>query len=128
MKAYLGISRSNRKLLDHEVQQLKSFFAKNNIELEVFVDQYSFAADQEKEMMQTAFTAIDNCAYFVAELSKKAIGVGVEVGYAFAKKKPIVYLKKKEAPYSTTVAGCANFIIEYEEIKDTFPQLGNFIK
>jgi len=112
--AYFGISRSNRVNFDKEIHHLKNCLARNSIDLLVFVDKYDFKLGQEKEMMATAFEEIDNSNFLIVELTKKAIGVGIEVGYAFAKRKPIIYIKRKDANHSTTVGGCSNFIIEYE--------------
>ncbi len=108
--AYLGISKSNRANLDKEINQLKKCLTKNSIELLVFVDKYDFKLGQEKEMMKIAFEEIDKSDFLIVELTKKAIGVG----YAFAKQKPIIYIKRKNAKHSTTVDGCTDFIIEYE--------------
>ncbi len=113
-KGYLAISYSNRSLFDNEVESLKKLFKKNNFELLVFVDKYNFKANQEKEMMETAFNEIDNTDFLIAELTTKSIGVGIEIGYAFAKEIPIIYLRKKNAEYSTTASGSSNYIVEYE--------------
>jgi nucleoside 2-deoxyribosyltransferase len=112
--AYFGISKSNRPLFDKEILLLKKCLSKYLIDLLVFVDKYDFKLDQEKEMMTIAFKEIDNSSFLIVELTKKAIGVGVEVGYAFAKQKPIIYIKRKNAAHSTTVSGCSDFTIEYE--------------
>lgn len=113
-KAYFGISKSNRVHFDKEIQQLKKCFAKNAIELLVFVDEYDFKLGQEKEMMSIAFDEIDKSSFLIVEVSKKAIGVGIEVGYAYAKRKLIIYIKRKNVKHSTTVGGCSDYIIEYE--------------
>lgn len=113
-KAYFAISYNNRKLFDKEIESLQNLFNKNNIELLVFVDRYNFNTNQEKEMMKLAFKEIDSSDFLIAELTTKSIGVGIEIGYAFAKEKPIFYLRKKESKYSTTASGCSSFVIEYE--------------
>lgn len=113
-KAYFAISYANRKQFDKEVESLQNLFYKKNIELFVFVDKYNFKATQEKEMMKVAFEEIYNSDFLVAELTTKSIGVGIEIGYAFAKEKPIYYLRKKYSEYSTTAFGCSNYVIEYE--------------
>lgn len=113
-KAYFAISYVNRKLFDKEVKDLLNLFQKNNIELLVFVDNYTFKENQEKEMMKTAFEEIDSSDFLIAELTTKSIGVGIEIGYAFAKNKPIFYLHKKDSEYSTTASGCSDTIIAYE--------------
>jgi len=125
--AYFGISKSNRANFEKEINQLKKYLAKNAIELLVFVDKYDFKLGQEKEMMKIAFEEIDKSDFLIVELSKKAIGVGIEVGYAFAKQKPIIYIKRKNAKYSTTVGGCADFIIEYENEFHLSEEIENLI-
>ncbi len=113
-KAYLAISYSNRKLFNKEIDSLKNLFLKNNMELLVFVDKYNFKPNQEQEMMKTAFNEIDNSDLLIAELTTKSIGVGIEIGYAYATKKPVIYLRKKGSEYSTTAAGSSKYIIEYK--------------
>ncbi len=117
-KAYFAISYSNRKQFDKEVDSLQNLFNKNNIELFVFVDKYDFNANQEKEMMKVAFEEIDSSDFLIAELTTKSIGVGIEIGYAFAKEKPIFYLRKKDSEYSTTASGCSIYAIDYENELD----------
>ena len=114
-KAYLAISYSNRKKFNKEIDSLLSLFSENKIELLVFVDKYNFHSNQEKEMMKVAFKEIDGSDFLIAELTTKSIGVGIEIGYAFAKKKPIFYLRKRNSEYSTTTAGCSKYIIEYDD-------------
>lgn len=122
-KAYLAISYSKRKLFDNEVEAIKRLFKENNIELLVFVDKYNFRADQEKEMMKTAFNEIDNSDLLIAELTTKSIGVGIEIGYAFAKAIPIIYLRKKDAEYSTTASGSASYVLEYSNELDLYQSM-----
>jgi len=122
-KAYLAISYSKRKHFNKEIDSLKSLFKKHKIELLVFVDKYNFKSNQEQEMMKTAFDEIDSSDLLIAELTTKSIGVGIEIGYAYATRKPIIYLRKKGAEYSTTAAGTSKHIIEYENEFD----LVNFI-
>jgi len=113
-KAYFAISYSNRKQFDKEIESLQNLISKKNMELCVFVDKYNFKANQEKEMMKAAFEEIDSSDFLIAELTTKSIGVGIEIGYAFAKEKPVIYLRKKNSEYSTTASGCSFSIIEYK--------------
>ncbi len=114
-KGYLAISYSNRKKFDKEVNNLLSLFSENKMKLLVFVDKYNFQSNQEKEMMKVAFKEIDSSDFLIAELTTKSIGVGIEIGYAFTKKIPIFYLRKRASEYSTTAAGCSKYIIEYDD-------------
>ena len=127
-KGYLAISYSNRKLFDKEVEGLKKTCKENNIELLVFVDNYNFAANQEKEMMETAFNEIDNTDVLIAELTTKSIGVGIEIGYAYAKKIPVIYIRKKNAEYSTTASGSSTYVVEYENEFDLAESMQELLK
>jgi nucleoside 2-deoxyribosyltransferase len=125
-KAYLVISNSNRILFDDEVESLKNLFNGNDLELLFFVNKYNFKASQEKEMMKTAFNEIDSSDLLVAEITTKSICVGIEIGYAFAKEMPIIYLRKKNAEYSTTASGSSTYTVEYEntfDLKETMEKL-----
>jgi len=122
-KVYLAVSYSKRKQFDKEIDILKKLFDKNNIELLVFVDKYNFKSNQEKEMMKTAFDEIDSCDFLIAELTTKSIGVGIEIGYAFAKEKPVLYLRKKGSEYSTTASGCSTYTIDYEDEFDLYNKI-----
>ena len=113
-KVYLAISYANRNLFDDEVKALTQFFRQNGMEILVFVDKYDFGTGQEKEMMQKAFKAIDSADMLLAELTTRSIGVGIEIGYACARKKPVIYLRKEGAEYATTAAGSAAYTIEYK--------------
>ena len=127
-KAYFAISYSNRKQFDKEIESLKILLNKNNIELLVFVDEYNFKSNQEKEMMKIAFEEIDSSGFLIAELTTKSIGVGIEIGYAFAKEKPIFYLRKKDSEYSTTASGCSISVIDYENELDLCDMMEKLIR
>jgi nucleoside 2-deoxyribosyltransferase len=117
-KAYLAISYTNRKNLRAEVDSIREVLAQHGTELFIFVDTYQFSPDESRVMMQQAFTDIDDCDLLIAEVSEKAIGVGIEIGYAAAKGKPVVYLRNSSAEHSTTVAGTADHIVLYKGAPD----------
>jgi nucleoside 2-deoxyribosyltransferase len=117
-RGYLAISFSDRNKFDAEIDSLKKTLSKKGLELLVFVDNYYFENNQENKMMKTAFQEIDNSDFLIAELTKKSIGVGIEIGYAHSKQKPIFYLRRKDAEYSTTASGCSKYSIEYENTAD----------
>lgn len=117
-KAYLAISYANRSLFDKEVNVITRVFAAYNIAVFTFVDHYNFKASEEVIMMQTAFNEIDSSDFLIAELTTKSIGVGIEIGYAYARKKPIIYIRKKGAEHSTTASGSSSYSIVYDNELD----------
>lgn len=78
--------------------------------------------------MEVAFGEIDNADLLIAEKSEKAIGVGIEIGYAVALKKPVIYLRNALSEHSTTASGCANNTIIYQNTPDLSYQLTQALK
>jgi len=78
--------------------------------------------------MQTAFSAIDKSEILIAEVSDKAIGIGIEVGYAKAKNKPVIYLRHTVAEHSTTVSGSSDYTVIYADTSKLQKQLNEILK
>ncbi len=116
--AYLSIGYANRASLQPEIDAIRQALLKGGIHLFIFVDHYRFSPEQEKEMMKQAFTDINNADLLMAEVSNKAIGVGIEIGYAAGRGKPVIYLRHVSAEHSTTAAGSASKVIVYENPGD----------
>jgi nucleoside 2-deoxyribosyltransferase len=128
MLAYIAISYNKRKELQPVLDAIKQVLFANSITPFVFVEEYNFSSTQEKEMMQAAFTELDKCDLLVAEVSDKAIGIGIEVGYAKAKNKTIIYLRHKEAEHSTTISGSSDYSIIYSNVTDLKGQMESLLK
>jgi 2'-deoxynucleoside 5'-phosphate N-hydrolase len=128
MQAYIAASYSRQKFLQAEIEIIKQTLGQYNIDPFVFVDIYNFKPDEEKQMMQQVFATIDVCDLLIAETSDKAIGIGVEVGYAKAKGKPIIYLRNYAAEHSTTVSGAGDYTIIYTSCNNLGYQLKNILK
>ena len=122
-KAYFAINYSRKAEFEKEVSALNRLFSKNNVELLVFVEKYNLKPNEEEVMMKTAFNEIDSSDILIAELSVKSIGVGIEIGYAYAKNIPIIYLHKEGTEYSTTAYGTATNSIKYKNIDDLISQM-----
>ena len=128
MKAYLSLSYSKRRSIENEISVINDILNSFQIEAFIFVDQYSFQQDEEKKMMHQTLSDIDECDFLIAEVSDKAIGVGVEVGYAKAKNKPIIYLRHSTAEHSTTISGVSDYSIFYNDINDLKGHLSTILK
>jgi nucleoside 2-deoxyribosyltransferase len=102
--------------MNAEINAIKETLIIHKIIPLVFVDEFKFNSAQEKEMMQQAMQLIDNSDVLIAEVSDKAIGIGIEVGYAKAKGKPVIYLRNEDAENSTTVSGISDFQILYNDV------------
>ncbi|MGG9963581.1 nucleoside 2-deoxyribosyltransferase [Ferruginibacter sp. SUN106] len=123
MKAYIAVSFNKRQSVNDVIDIITTALKQFSVESFVFADHYHFAPDEETQMMQQAMAAIDNSDIVIAETSHKAIGIGVEVGYAKAKQVPVIYMRQKNAPHSTTVAGISDFHVIYADANDLQQQL-----
>jgi 2'-deoxynucleoside 5'-phosphate N-hydrolase len=128
MQVYISVSYNKRKLLDKEIKTMVNLLADFKIETLLFAEAYKFGATEEHQMMQQAFASIDSSDFLIAETSDKAIGIGVEAGYAKAKGKPVIYVRQKQASHSTTVAGASDFRIIYTDTDDLKNRLTVIIK
>ncbi|MBL0882104.1 MAG: nucleoside 2-deoxyribosyltransferase [Chitinophagaceae bacterium] len=126
-RAYLAVSIDHRPHLESVIQTLQNCLKKYSINLFVFVDHYHFSSKEEEKMMQTAMMEIDRSDILIAEVSVKAIGVGLEAGYAAAKNKPVWYLRNRASSHSSTVSGIASERIFYRDEQDLSDQLAGFI-
>ncbi|RYZ85889.1 MAG: hypothetical protein EOP04_15030 [Proteobacteria bacterium] len=111
--AFLSISVSHRSDFNAEIQSIKNACASQGVDLYVFVDQYVLEPGGEIKMMSAAFSQIRNSLFVISEVSNKAIGVGIEIGYAAALGIPIVYLRNANSEHSLTVAGVASKSVVY---------------
>jgi len=127
MTAYISVSYSKRKSIDKELKAIADVLIDFNVMPFIFVDNYKFAATDEKAMMQQAMTDIDKCDLLIAETSDKGIGIGIEVGYAKAKGKPVIYIRHKDAKHSTTVSGISDFQIVYGDTDQLRKQLSEVV-
>lgn len=127
-KAYIALSFSDRKELTNEVTAISEILQEKDYTSIVFVNDFSLDAESsDTEMMDAACSKIRDADVLIAELSHKVIGVGLEVGYAKALGKKIVYLRKKNASYSKTVGGVSDEIIIYKSISDLKSKLANVL-
>lgn len=126
MKAYISISFNKRHLLNKELKTIQDVLIRFGIEPFIFVDEYHFSPSQEKEMMQKAISSIDDCDLLIAETSYKAIGVGIEAGYAKAKNKLLFYIRHQSAEHSTTLSGISDHNIIYDNTSHLAEKL-NFL-
>ena len=84
------------------------------------VEKWGDVTLSSQELMRIAFEEIDKSDFVILEMSEKGVGLGIEGGYAFARKKPLIVLIKQGLILSNTMQGIADIVIPYshpEEIK-----------
>ena len=117
-KAFLSLSFKHKSELKSITESVVNIFSGLNIDVIVFAQEFCFSKGEEEKMMNTALEYIKNSDIFIAEVSYKEIGIGIEAGYAKALNKQIVYLKSNDSELSTTLLGIASIMIEYKNVEE----------
>lgn len=69
----------------------------------------------------------DNIDLFIAEVSFKATGLGIELGVSYASEIPIVCFYKKGITPNNSLKSVTTIFIEYENLEDFIIKLSNFL-
>jgi hypothetical protein len=75
-----------------------------------------------KELMAKSFELIDQSDLVLIDLTEKGVGVGIEAGYAHAKKIPLITIAKTGSDISTTISGISGRVIFYAQASDILIQ------
>lgn len=126
--AFIAISYKHHKTLHPVLDMIRQQLLIHGYSPFVFVEHYNFQPDQTKLMMATSTRHIRECDLFIAELTHKAVGVGIEAGYAHACGKPIIYAHNTDADISTTLSGIADYHLAYAGNQSLQAKLQNILK
>lgn len=122
-KIFIAYDFSNKEIYVNFHRKLKLYLEKDGNQIYSFVFDKHPKFKNDKDMMEKALNKIEESDVLIAELSSKQIGIGVEVGYAYALKKEIIYIRQLNSEYSKTVGGVASIIIEYKNIDDLIKKI-----
>jgi nucleoside 2-deoxyribosyltransferase len=90
------------------------------------VEQWGQVQLDPAELMDRAFAEMDKCDVVVVDVSEKGVGVGIEAGYAHARRIPILAIAGQGADMPTTLRGISRRIFWYgrfDELVDFFRQV-----
>jgi nucleoside 2-deoxyribosyltransferase len=117
MRAYIAHSNNHRDDLKPAIDCITQIIESCGHEAFVFTRHHT-GPMTERELMNTTKREVDASDLLIAELSHKAIGVGIEIGYATAHHKPVIYIRKSDSEHSTTASGISKVTIEYADLDD----------
>lgn len=126
--AYVALAVRSREALSPVIEAIKQVLNFYEIDPIIFVDRYSFSSSDHADMMELALRTLEHTDFLIAEVSEQAIGVGIEVGYAAAKGKPIIYLRRADAEFASTVGGVATHSIAYSSETELRTKLSHTIE
>jgi nucleoside 2-deoxyribosyltransferase len=120
-KAYLAIKfhedSKNRKL----IEEISDGLTKAGFETTIMARDYEKWGEvrfSPEELMKLTFELIDKSDVLIIEFSEKGVGLGIEAGYAYARKKPIIVIAKEGSDVSTTLKGVSKKVIFYNNPKE----------
>ena len=128
MRAYISVSPEHRKKLSKEFIALGMALSGVNADAFIFVDKHQCQEEQEQEYLNLVMQQIDASNFLIVEATYPSVLSCIELGYAKARKKPIVYLQHAETKVESLMAATGNFHILYESPKDLFDQMTEFLK
>lgn len=67
-----------------------------------------------ESLMTHSFNEIRRCDIFLADVTYKEIGIGIEAGFAKGLSKPIIYIRNEDSDLSTTMSGISNIELVYK--------------
>lgn len=121
MRAYLAIKFkedfSNRTL----IEEISDVLKKDGVETVVMARDHEKWGERKftpEDLMTKTFEEIDSSDMLVIEFSEKGVGLGIEAGYAFAKRKPIIVIAREGSDISSTLQGIAKKVIFYKTSTD----------
>ena len=121
MKAYFAIKfhedSKNKKLIETISEILKQ----KGIETIVMTRDYENWAKIKftpKELMELTFKEIEKSDILIADITEKGVGIGIEAGYAFAKRKPVIVIAKEGSDIPNTLRGIAKKVVFYKKAED----------
>jgi nucleoside 2-deoxyribosyltransferase len=68
--------------------------------------------------MKKSFIVIDTCDVLLIDLTEKGVGIGIEAGYAYARRIPIIVIVQGDVHISETLRGISQRVIRYDHMTD----------
>lgn len=88
------------------------------------VQHYKDTLGDEKKLWQRIYDELGACdALMIDVTNDPSSGQLVEVGIAFALRKPVIVVKKRGAKHKPVIQGVSSTVIEYEDVEDLAKQL-----
>ncbi len=121
MRAYLGIKfhpdNRNREMIENICQSLAACrFETACIRRDV--EEWGRIYLPPEELMIKTFEVIRSCHLTVIDLTEKGVGLGIEAGYAYAQRIPVITIARKYSDISVTLRGISKEVYLYDDPKE----------
>jgi 2'-deoxynucleoside 5'-phosphate N-hydrolase len=124
MKTFLSIKYHSDQTNQSLIEDLMAVLSRAGLVptcVAVNIERWGDVKFTAEELMKRTFAEIDSCELFIVDLSEKGVGVGIEVGYAYCRCKPVWVIAHSGSDISPTLAGIANQVFFYsnpQELSD----------
>ena len=121
MKVYLGIKfhpdNRNRDRIEL-ISQALSLYGCEIVCIRRDIEQWGAVQLASRELMSKTFEVIRACQLVVIDLTEKGVGVGIEAGYAYAQRIPVITIARAGADISNTLQGISRETYLYRSVDD----------
>ncbi len=121
--AFVSASFAHKDALAPVLDAIAAALAAVQIQAHIFVRAYHFGPDDQRAMMAKTQADLRAADLQIAVVTYKAIGVGIEIGYAAALDMPVIVVRSVDAEPSTTAEGIADAVIVYDTPADLHARL-----
>lgn len=120
-KAFLAIKYYKNNYNKKKIVQIIDALEKANLKVESMVNDKIFCGKNKpapEKLMQETFKKIKTCDLLIADFSEVSVGVGIEIGYAYANNISVIVISNKKENVSSTIKGISKKVICYKEPKE----------
>jgi 2'-deoxynucleoside 5'-phosphate N-hydrolase len=128
---YLGIKYHPDGLNRPDIESIAALLeAQGHVITCVFRDLENWGVSkfEPRELMSRTFDIIDATDLVLIDLSEKGVGLGIEAGYAYARRKTIVTIAKSGSDISDTLRGISADVIIYDTHRNLAEKLSRWLK
>ena len=128
MRAYIAIKYHPDNRNRPAIEQISAALERSGFDTVCIardVEQWGQVRLTPEELMIKSFEAIDASDVVVIDLTEKGVGIGIEAGYARAKRIPIITIARSGSDISTTLQGVSQAVMwydRYDELTRLFAQ------
>jgi nucleoside 2-deoxyribosyltransferase len=121
MKAYLGIKfhpdNRNRDMIDL-ISQVLGSCGFETVCIRRDIEKWGDVHLSPDELMAKTFEVICSCQLTVIDLTEKGVGLGIEAGYAYAQRIPVITIAREGSDISSTLQGISRDVYLYRNAGD----------
>lgn len=119
MKIYLAIKFHSDNLNQPLIESIVDHLSKQGHSVICAVrdfEKWGAKTFNPQELLFKAFEAIESSDIVLIEATEKGVGVGIEAGFAFARKKPVVTIARHGSDISINLRSLSSRVSSYSDV------------